>query len=325
MKQRLDYIDIAKGIGVLTVIYSHSGGENGLMTYIGGFFIPLFFVLSGITYSNRNDRFIDYTIRKFKHLIFPYAFFSVMLLVLYRHFSFVDILGVFYSRYCLYPFSVSPNIHFMESGNAPMWFLTAMFVSLVLFRVLLDNEKKLYWIIGVYVIIIGLSAYLPILLPWSIDAAFLFSLFIYIGTKVKSVNYNKIGVLIFFLMLVLYFGICYCNGEPNLSVREYGHSFILVLLTGTLGAIIVIKASQWLEKSYFKNVLMAFGQHSLTIFCIQMLLLRMQNYLIFDIIELPLNTCTLYVTSVLKTILTACIGLYLSMGLKRYFPFIFKS
>jgi len=323
MKQRLDYIDIAKGIGILTVIYSHSGGEKGLMTYIGGFFIPLFFILSGITYSNHGERFAIFVSRKFRRLIFPYFIFSIVLLIVYRHFSFTDVLGVFYSRYCLYPFHVSPSISFMESGNAPLWFLTAMFSSLVLFRIFSDNEKTQYWLIGVYVVLICLSVYLPILPPWSIDTAFLFSLFIYIGTKVKSVDFGRVNALRLLMVLGVYFILCYINGEPNLSVREYGRSFLLILLTGTLGTIIIIKFSQWLEKSIFKNVLVSFGQHSLVIFCIQMLMLRIQNYLIFDIIGLPLNTYTLYISSIIKTIVTAYMGVYLSKVLKTFFPSVF--
>jgi fucose 4-O-acetylase-like acetyltransferase len=324
MIKRLDYIDIAKGIGILTVIFSHSGGEKGMMAYIGGFFIPLFFILSGMTYSNHGERLAVFVSRKFRRLLFPYFFFSIVLLIVYRHFSVTDVLGVFYSRYCLYPFHVSPNISFMESGNAPLWFLTAMFSSLVLFRIFPDNKKAQYWLIGAYVALICFSVYLPILLPWSIDTAFLFSLFIYIGTKLKSVDWDRLDFLKFFLLVAIYFALCYINGKPNLSVREYGLSFVLILFTGTLGTMIIIKVSQWLEKSILRTALVAFGQHSLTIFCIQMLLLRIQNHLIFDLMGLPLNTCTLYISSITKTIVTACVGVYLSKLLKRYLPLIFK-
>ena len=125
-------------------------------------------------------------------------------------------------------------------------------------------------------------------------------------------------------MLAMYFTLCYINGKPNLSVREYGLSFVLIIFTGTLGTIIIIRISQWLEKSVFGTALIAFGQHSLTIFCVQMLLLRIQNYLMFDIIGLPLNTYILYISSIIKTFITACVGVYLSKLLKVYFPSIFK-
>lgn len=45
---RYDYIDIAKGIGIFLVVCSHSLCSD-LMYFANGFFIPLFFVLSGYT------------------------------------------------------------------------------------------------------------------------------------------------------------------------------------------------------------------------------------------------------------------------------------
>ena len=56
---RLDFIDILKGIGILLVIFSHSGAENEEnMVYVGGVFIPLFFVVSGYTYKHRDQPFL---------------------------------------------------------------------------------------------------------------------------------------------------------------------------------------------------------------------------------------------------------------------------
>ncbi len=93
-KRRLDYIDILKGIGILLVIFSHSGAENETtMMYIGGVFIPLFFVVSGYTYKNRETTFFSLLGRRFHRLIVPYLFFSVLLLLLYKRFSLTDVLG----------------------------------------------------------------------------------------------------------------------------------------------------------------------------------------------------------------------------------------
>ena len=45
---RLPFLDIAKGIGILMVMYSHSLYNDAMiMTYVSGCYIPLFFVISG--------------------------------------------------------------------------------------------------------------------------------------------------------------------------------------------------------------------------------------------------------------------------------------
>lgn len=54
-KKRKTEIDIAKGIGILLVVAAHSTG--GYVHYfIGGFHMPLFFVLGGGGTSNSNRR-----------------------------------------------------------------------------------------------------------------------------------------------------------------------------------------------------------------------------------------------------------------------------
>ena len=324
MKERQNYIDIAKGIGILVVIFSHSGGQHGLMTIIGGFFIPLFFVVSGYTLSMRDGQgYGAFMVKKAKRLLVPYVFFSIGLLLLYRCFLSTDIIGAVYSRYCLYPFHEDNNVFFLRAGNAPLWFLTSMFVTYGAVWGLMKSGKYLPYVVIIYLLLTYVLDFLPILLPWSLDTAFLMALFIYIGTWIKKMridNKIKSNVFIWVSLPIVYVLFCYLNGEPNLSVREYAHSFLLILVTGTIGSLIVIRLSQHLEHTCLCRVLSAFGRHSLVIFCIQMFLLHKQNQLFFDILHMPLNTWTLYASSILKTFLVAVIGVYASKGLKRILP-----
>ena len=122
---------------------------------------------------------------------------------------------------------------------------------------------------------------------------------------------------------MLYLALCYVNGIPNLSVRVYGRSFLIILLTGSIGSLLIVKISKWFEHFKLGNALAIIGRHSLVIFCIQMLLLRMQNKVFFDILHIQLNTVTLYATSLLKTVLVAVLGVCLSKGLRYLFPKIF--
>ena len=48
MKERLDYIDLAKGIGILLVVIGHGAFNN---FGINIFHMPLFFCISGLTFT----------------------------------------------------------------------------------------------------------------------------------------------------------------------------------------------------------------------------------------------------------------------------------
>ncbi len=324
MKQRLDYIDIAKGFGILAVVYSHSGGEVDVMTYIGGFFIPLFFILSGYTLKIPEQQTITFFLhKKGKRLLAPYLIFSIVLLLLYRTFLPTDFLGVLYSRYCFYLFNVEDNIFFMRGGNAPLWFLTSMFTAYLAVWFLMKSGKYKPYVAVLYMLMTYGLDYLPILLPWSIDTAFLMAVFIWIGTWLKDIDMKRWSSWHYVLLIVAYFALCTLNGEPNLSVRVYARSVLLILMTGTIGAILVIKLSQKIEQTFLKTMMIELGRHSLVVFCIQMFLLRIQNEILFNMLHIQQNVYTLYGTSILKTIVVAIVGTYISKGLKRLMPTLF--
>ncbi len=70
------YLDIARGIGLLLVIISHS---CGLSPYLINYYIPLFFVVSGYLY--KEGRSYGENIRhKAKRLLIPYFGYSAVLL-----------------------------------------------------------------------------------------------------------------------------------------------------------------------------------------------------------------------------------------------------
>ena len=343
---RLNYIDIARGLGILTVIYSHSGGEKDLMSFIGGFFIPLFFILSGYTFRHDSGQsFAAFIMKRGRRLLLPYIIFGVFLMLAYHCISPSDFLGLAYSRYCLYPLGTPDNVFFLRGGSPPLWFLTSMFTASMAVWWLFKSGRRWPYVAALYVVLTfvlgcdipGLGS-VPILLPWSLDTAFLMALFMMIGRELARSSLlscpvaNATGTVAFLtgkskivwaILLVGYFLLCIVNGTPNLSVRIYARSFLLILVTGTIGSMLVMKLSQKLEHTFLKGILADIGRHSMVIFCIQMLLLRIQNQLLFDILHIPLNSFTLYATSIFKTIVAAIIGMYVSKALKRLMPSVF--
>lgn len=83
--RRILWIDIAKGLAMLLVFYGHLGGAGdnpwfpdltGSIWIVYLFHMPLFFMLSGLTF-NPNKDFRTFFVSRFKRLVIPYFFFSI--------------------------------------------------------------------------------------------------------------------------------------------------------------------------------------------------------------------------------------------------------
>ena len=293
---RLEFIDIAKGIGIFLVISSHVYGY--FMSWALPFYIPLFFVTSGYC-----------TIRpiklrtKFKKLIIPYFFFSFLILSIKHSFYIIDLIGVIYSRWCVYTLNSDNNIFLLRSGNGPLWFLTSMYVSCLLLYVFQKHSKPILLIILYFSTAILLS-FLPILLPWSIDTAFLMVIFICFGIYLREKELlNKLNIIWLCCMITLYIILCFFCGNINLSVRIYGHSILLLLPTALLGSTLLLKISIFLERTLIGHLFSMVGHHSLSIFCLQIPFIELWEQISKIIqIKLPAVTyeflCIIFVLSI---------------------------
>lgn len=267
MEKRLEYVDIAKGIGIVLVVCSHSDAL-GLMWLMMGMFVPIFYFCSGYTFSIKGT-LVECMRKRFRKLFIPYLFFNLLMFCAFMHFSVREIVGVFYSRYSLYPLDVTPNIKFLTSGNYPMWFLTSMIVSYLFFYLLVYFDRFKYWLLLIYVILTVALEKLPILLPWSLDTAFLTALFMYAGMVVRNKNYISAKWWQVSIVLTVYIGLHFLGGDINLSVRMYGTSVFIYIILGCLGSFVLLWVARCLERSIIGRLFLPLGQHSLTIFCIE--------------------------------------------------------
>lgn len=273
-KSRLLYIDIAKGIGIILVVCSHTNAHD-LMMWAVGFFVPIFYFCSGYmtTYSSSKDSIAQKMKKRARKLLLPYIFFNLLLLLYYRHWSITGLYGILYSRYCFFPLGYENNYYFFLWGNYPMWFITSLLVSYILYYILLYNRNKSL-IVFIYLCMTCALSQLPILLPWSIDTAFLSSLIMYAGFYANThdiISRWKYEILICALIYSL---LLYVAGDINFSVRQYGTSFIIYFVIAILGCIVVLWGAKRIEQTLIGQLLALVGKHSLTIFCIEMLFIR---------------------------------------------------
>lgn len=148
--KRNTYIDYLKGIAIIMVVLGHCWKlPQDVFRLIYSIHMPLFFAISGYLLAGREDEPLGrFIIKKAKSLLIPYIVFCLISCV-FR----VVILGK-----CL---SVKEAVTAVLLGgknliiifNFSLWFLPVLFISIVLFKLLLYFKKREY-IVGISVLIL---------------------------------------------------------------------------------------------------------------------------------------------------------------------------
>lgn len=289
---RYKWIDSAKGIAILLVLIGHSSfynfckahAESNPVNYIYNFlfyatasYMPLFYVLSGYTFIKRPGALR----KRFSRLLSPYIGWGCLSLLLtwlvlcIPDFSIYNLLrpafGILYSRFSLYPtgeFAIIPY------GAAPLWFLTSLFTSYILFIAILQTKYHSF-VIGIYIAATLLLYKLPILLPWSIDMAPVGAIFLYVGHFMKKRNIFSLRLshraIASIILLVLYVYACQYNGKINMSLRVFGdHHYLscfLFIFIGTTGSFLYCILCHILENYKITSIFSFLGNISLTLLC----------------------------------------------------------
>lgn len=337
---REEYLDIAKGISILLIIIAHSGTNlfMGYDHYFTSFYIPLFFIVSGYLY-NKSGEFIEFIKKRGQRLCRPYFLYSTILFIAFIPYLYFNkklstgsclhsLFGILYSRYSLYyPAGSDNNIYFLTIANAPLWFLTALMVSCIIFYFVIEKCLSKKWFLMsttlVLYLITCLLSNLPVLLPWSIDTSFLGAIFMMLGYHIKQYHiFDRLQSINRFFSLsclcIIYILLCHLNPGINISIREYGpHAYlsifycILIGLSGTIACLIV---SQYLCNHIIGSILALFGKSSITILALHTIIYTYIDYFFSSILKIDIqpHTSYFYLYSILKIIFTALLCLWIA-------------
>lgn len=130
-ESRLTALDSLRGFGILLVVLGHTSQTSGLVSWIFSFHMPLFFIISGMLFHER--QFLDSFKRKAIRLLVPYVFFGTVTLAYW---------ALIERRLRGDEGSVPnalANIVLARAGsdnypqNAALWFLPCLFVTEMLF------------------------------------------------------------------------------------------------------------------------------------------------------------------------------------------------
>lgn len=149
-KRRLNYLDYMRAIGILLIVMQHAfqyfGVYHKIVSYIKGFHVTIFFVISGCLSGIKDEDACELkkmVINRAKSLIIPYMIFSLINIFLK-----VTVLGI---QHGFTKEIVKQEItEFFITGNGTVWFLTTLFLVEILFYLLKGKHKNIiYGLTGV--------------------------------------------------------------------------------------------------------------------------------------------------------------------------------
>lgn len=169
--KRIEWIDMAKGWGMICVILGHLRFPY-LSGWIYTFHIPLFFFLSGCVFHGYGQNFKDYLIKKIKTIVVPYFCLGIFLPVF---FSFQSLL--IYKDYNLQTYIEYFKGFLLQKCWFTIWFIACLFVVEILFYWIVRLCKNNMIAIIIISILCGVVAMIYYhfggnTLVWNIDTAF---------------------------------------------------------------------------------------------------------------------------------------------------------
>lgn len=273
--KRIEYLDIAKGIGIVAVIMGHTYRMDDIKLFIYAFHVPIFFFISGLFFNpNKNESFIIFIKNKTRTLLLPYFTFYVISylywLIIERHYRpnsmeiniFKPIAGLFYGT----------DWKDYMIPNGALWFLSCLFSAEVVLFLIFKVAKRTFFILSTVIILAVIGYFISIndfpRLPLSFNSSLLAILFIYLGylskEKIKLVegsNKIVIATLSAVLLTIMYL-ISSKNGMIDMDYCVYRNPFLFVV-AALLGITGIIFISKILNRNL---ILQYFGLNSLILF-----------------------------------------------------------
>ena len=274
MKKRLDYIDIAKGIAIITVIVTHLIPNDYFKNIINMINIPVFYMSYGMVLKSET---ISKTIQKrFYGIYLPYVLWGLI-------FS-----GLSFRRCALLLYGTNQSL-ISAGSNGMLWYLPIMFISSVLVSIIfkaIKNKENL--LVRCVVIIISLllahilhetCTYKTYGVPFALDGVFFGTAFILAGNTASKyfdnlyakLKKNTIRVFVGILLLSVS---CLCivlKENPNIGYLQVATMnvgsiplFFAIAIVTVLGVFIL---SREIEKiSFMRKILVWLGQNTMVIF-----------------------------------------------------------
>ncbi len=260
MKERIKWVDVAKGYGIILVVYGHVAADS-FSTWLYTFHVPLFFFLSGYFFNPAKSS-SDFFRSKARGLLLPYLTLGIPLFLINLHFSYDPI--------------VLLKSYLIQRRASTLWFIAALFMQFMIAYFLYKaiSQTVIRWFAIGILSISGLALWhcgIPSI-PWNLDVSMVTLPFFCLGHELRGTSFfdrlfspkRSLLYIGLFLVINVIGTIIMCHIPfPTIDLCSSHFSFEpLAYMTALAGILaICLIANKWYSK-YIAYI----GKHSLVYF-----------------------------------------------------------
>lgn len=283
--KRLEWVDLAKGIGTLLVIIGHtlpynkSLTEKHILAIIYSFHMPLFFMLSSITYkfSSNKTEFLGKVKKSWHHLMIPFlGVFIVQTFIKLDTSELNGIVGHIQERLLALLYCCADTVNTFYRTIPALgiqWFLAVLFMSRSLFDYLHLKFKKPLFVVAICLLtLLGASITKIQWLPLALDVVFATQIFLFIGNYLKTKMQKEVKLRFVFISLILWlltFEWSYITQNEILSLSSRVLPlFPICFISATFGSLFIILISKLVVKHSCVKPIIFIGKHALIFYIV---------------------------------------------------------
>lgn len=260
-KRRIQWIDFARGLGIILIVLSHVMLRGDTSKIIFSFHVPFFFIMAGYVlnlekWSPRSGEFVE---KIAKRLLLPYFIAEIIWYPIWFIFSHemgffnhlwrineADPVSAFYT---IFLGAVHNNYYSAVEAPlllAPMWFFPCLFfaeiIYLGLYKIVGKADRKFVCLL---IIAAGLGFLFGKFHPLiqALDVALVMQIFVAVGVLMRKFNFvEKINLPIIIAAIIGLFLSFKFNIFVDTNFRMYGNQ-ILFYVGAIAGTVLIIKIS----------------------------------------------------------------------------------
>lgn len=314
-KTRIEWIDIAKGIGIFLMVIGHTSIPKIGSHWIYSFHMPLFFFLSGYLFNPNKYSIKELFIRKTKTMIIPYFFFVLL------NWGGCELLQ--YHQYP--PHSLLKTI--INGSQGAIWFIYVLFFTEISFYLIykLKNYIHSNYIVTIIVLLFTITSYFMYLneihFPYKLEVVGFSLLFYGTGYFIKNKSFfsQKINIYILFILLILSCVFAYLQ-EPRLDMASNTFGMGLpTIFVAYLGIYLTLQYSIVFEKklpALLKKAIIYIGKNTIVVVGMSALV-SMSMKKGFELLQIP----SIINSSIRHILLWIVLSLFIYL-FNKYLPFL---
>lgn len=321
-KERIEALDIFRGIGIIFMLMGHIEIGAGFDKYIHAFHMPMFFFVSGYFHKqDKYDSIIKLIFHEARTLLIPYAIFFVMYQIL--HYIYVHELSITYSVISFF----SSNINRIDVAGA-LWFLLCLFTAKIVFFVIMRiSNQYIRFSTVILTTLVGncIYGFVPLCLDSAMSCMFIMYVGYLMGRSDKKrfiVKFELRNALVLGIIFIFNLVLIMLNGDVN--VRRNVYAVIPLTWFNCIVAILCyLNISFWIDCSRIrictriKKCLVYIGKNSIVFLILNELviylvgqMLKIINFSMIDnvLIRITYKSVVLVLVILMLSIITEIIN-----------------